>query len=109
MSTKIKIRGGTARESEPSLCLSCRFAKTVQGPRANDAIVECRQLEARVPFKVTSCSEYVNHQHPSLWHMEDIAWVLRTDARRKQIGFVRSKDLKHADRHVLNHVFDDDE
>ena len=41
--------------------------------------------------------------------MEDIAWVLRTDARRKQIGFVRSKDLKHADRHVLNHVFDDDE
>ena len=105
MTAKFKIRGGTARESDPSLCLSCRFAKVVQGARANDQIVECRQLEARVTFKVTSCSEFVNHQHPSLWHMEDIAWILRTDARRRQIGFVRSKDLKVHERHVLS---DDD-
>lgn len=99
---KIKVRGGTARESDPSLCLSCRFAKVVQGQRSRDEIVECGQLEVRVTFKVTSCSEYVNHQHPSLWHMEDIAWILRTDAKRGQIGFVRSKDLKLADRHVLD-------
>jgi hypothetical protein len=38
--------------------------------------------------------------------MEDIAWVLRTDARRRQIGFVRAKDLKVVDRHIL---IDDDE
>ena len=44
---KIKIRGGTARESDPSLCLLCRFSKVVQGQRANDQIVECRQLEAQ--------------------------------------------------------------
>jgi len=103
---KIKIRGGTARESDPSLCLSCRFAKVVQGQRANDQIVECGQLQDRVTFQVTSCSEYVNHQHPSLWHMEDIAWILRTDARRRQIGFVRAKDLKVVNRHIL---IDDDE
>jgi len=102
VTAKFKIRGGTARESDPSLCLSCRFAKVVQGARANDQIVECRQLEARVTFKVTSCSEFVNHQHPSLWHMEDIAWILRTDARRRQIGFVRAKDLKFPDRHLLD-------
>ncbi len=99
---KVKIRGGTARESEPSLCLSCRFSRVVQGVSSRDQIVECRQLEARVTFQVTSCSEYVNHQHPSLWHMEDIAWILRTDVRRRTIGFVRSKDLKFPDRHMLD-------
>ena len=99
---KIKIRGGTAQESEPSLCLSCRFSKVVQGVSSRDQIVECRQLEARVTFKVTSCSEYVNRQHPLLWHMQDIAWVLRTDVRRHQIGFVRAKNLKFPDRHVLD-------
>ena len=76
------------------------------GQRANDQIVECGQLDARVTFKVTSCSQYVHHQHPSLWHMEDIAWVLRTDARRRQIGFVRAKDLKITERHFLS---DDEE
>ena len=98
---KITIRGGTTREGDPSLCLSCRFAKVVEGPRQSDRIVDCGQLRARVTFQVTSCSEYVHHGHPSLWHMEDIAWALRTDAKRRQIGFVRAKDLKTGDRHVL--------
>jgi hypothetical protein len=99
---KIKVRGGTAREGEPSLCLSCRFAKVARGPRSKDEIVQCGQLEAPVTFKVVSCTEYINHDHPSLWHLEDIAWVLRTDAKRRQIGFVRSKDLKVAERHMLD-------
>jgi hypothetical protein len=99
---RIKVQGGTARHDEPSLCQSCRFAKIAQGPRSRDQIVQCGQLEAPVTFKVVSCSEYIHHQHPSLWHMEDIAWVLRTDAKRRAIGFVRAKDLKLADRHVLD-------
>jgi len=102
---KIKIRGGTARESDPSLCLSCRFSKVVQGPSSRDQIIECSQFDTHVTFKATSCSEYVHHDHPSLWHMEDIAWVLRTDARRRRIGFVPARELKIADRHVL---LDDD-
>jgi hypothetical protein len=99
---KIRIKGGTASESEASLCLSCRFAKVVLGRRLDEQIVGCGQLRAQVTFKVTSCSEYVHRQHPSLWHMEDIAWVLRTDKRRNQIGFVRARDLKLSERHVLD-------
>jgi hypothetical protein len=34
--------------------------------------------------------------------MEDIAWVLRTDPKRKQIGFVRGKDLPFKDRALLD-------
>jgi hypothetical protein len=33
--------------------------------------------------------------------MESIAWVLRTDAHRRHIGFVRSRDLEPAERFVL--------
>ena len=95
---KIQIRGGTARHDEPPLCTTCRHAKIATGIRACDEIVECRELETRITFKVTTCSQYVSRQHPSLWHMEDIAWVLRTDARRNQIGFVQGRRLKLAER-----------
>jgi hypothetical protein len=33
--------------------------------------------------------------------MEDIAWVLRTDTKRNQVGFVRRKDVKVKERFVL--------
>jgi hypothetical protein len=33
--------------------------------------------------------------------MESIAWVLRTDASRRHIGFVRSRDLEPGERFVL--------
>jgi hypothetical protein len=99
---KIKIHGGTARQDDPSLCLSCRYASIVAGTSAQHQIIRCGKIEARVTFQVTACTEYLHRQHPSLWHMEDIAWVLRTDAKRKQIGFVRSKDLKVRERFVLD-------
>ena len=94
----IKIHGGTARHGDPSLCLTCRYGQVVHGTSTRDHLVECTKLETRVTFQVTSCTEYLNRQHPSLCHMEDIAWILRTDARRRQIGFVRGKDLKWRDR-----------
>ena len=37
--------------------------------------------------------------------MEDIAWILRSDSKRKTVGFVRARDLKPHLRHVLD---DDD-
>jgi hypothetical protein len=33
--------------------------------------------------------------------MESIAWVLRTDATRRHIGFVRSRDLAPGERFLL--------
>ena len=102
MSANIKIHGGTAREGEPALCLNCRHASIVQGVSARDQVIRCASLDSRMTFRVTSCTQYIHRDHPSLWHMEDIAWILRTDPKRKQIGFVRSKDLKRDERHVLD-------
>jgi hypothetical protein len=88
----IKIEGGTAEFGQPSLCLSCRSATVVRGASEAHQLVKCSHLEAQVTFTVTSCSQYVHKNHPSIWDMEEIAWVLKTDPKRKQIGFVRPGD-----------------
>ena len=39
-------------------------------------------------------------------YMEDIAWVLRSDLRRNEIGFVKASALTPADRYVLGDDWD---
>jgi len=101
---RIKIKGGTTSDSTTSLCLSCRSATLINGPRLTDQIITCSRLGDgdRITFVVTSCTGYSDKSLPSLYHMEDIAWILRSDPKRKQVGFVRSRDLKLEDRHVLD-------
>ena len=105
---RLKIRGGTVNHGDPSLCSTCRFATIVKGQRLRDDIVECRRLSdrARITFPVTSCSEYSDQRIPSLGDMEDIAWVLRSDPHRNQIGFVEARKLKPRDRYVLREDWD---
>jgi hypothetical protein len=99
---RLKIQGGTARYGEPSLCLTCRYATIIRGPGLRDRIVDCGRLmngPARIRFPVNFCTAYSDKRQPSLHEMEDIAWVLRTDARRTRIGFVHARDLKPRERH----------
>ena len=87
-----------------SLCESCRWSTVIRGPKIGDEIVECYQLSSvnrRVTFPVTSCSDYLNRNQPTVRQMEEIAWVLRSDPRRNQIGFVHSSKLSEDERHVL--------
>ncbi len=105
---RIKIRGGTVRHDATSLCTSCRHATLVKGSSLRDEIIECGLLSSGnslITFPVTSCSGYSDLRLPSLREMEDIAWVLRTDPKRKEIGFVQARKLKPKDRYVLR---DDD-
>lgn len=106
---RLKVQGGTARHGEPSLCLNCRHATVVRGTSLQDRIVDCGRLaggHSRVPFPVSSCSGYSDRRQPSLREMEEIAWVLRTDARKNNIGFVQARDLEPRDRHVLPDEWD---
>ncbi len=104
---RFKIQGGTTSDQNTTLCLSCRSATVIDGPRQSDQIITCSRLgdDDRIRFTVTSCTGYSDKTLPSLYHMEDIAWILRSDPKRKQMGFVRSRDLKFEDRHRLT---DDD-
>ena len=105
---RFKIRGGTVKEGGDSLCLTCRHATIVEGVSAHQRILECSELSnhsCRITFPVTSCTRFSDRNRPSLREMEEIAWILRTDARRTQVGFVHARQLKPGDRHMLS---DDD-
>lgn len=100
----INIRGGTADHGRRSLCESCRWATVIRGHRLGDEIVECNQLsyrDQRVTFPVASCSRYSNRGTPKLRDMEEIAWILRSDPHRNQVGFIRSSKLTDEERYVL--------
>jgi hypothetical protein len=100
---RVRIRGGTVDHGQPSLCSSCSFSVVIKGARLGDEIVVCNLYGLRQPirFPVTSCSGYVNRNHPSLWHMEEVAWVLRSKPGGKAVGFVEARKLKDDERHVL--------
>ena len=72
----------------------------------SDEIIACAQIpRARIQFKVVSCTDYSDRSRTSLRDMEDIAWVLRSDPHRRQVGFVHASKLDELERHVLE---DDD-
>ncbi len=105
---KIKIRGGTVQHGETSLCVTCPYATVIQGTILRHEVVDCGRLygdRGRITFPVTSCTGYADSRLPSIREMEEMAWVLRTDAKRNSIGFVQAKKLKPRDRYVLD---DDD-
>jgi hypothetical protein len=82
----------------------CRYATFIKGRSLRQEIVECSQLadgHGRITFPVTHCTKYLHRNHPSLYEMESIAWVLRTDPSRRSIGFVRSRHLEPGERFVL--------
>jgi hypothetical protein len=102
---RIKIRGGTATNGESSLCLTCRFATVVKGASLREEIVECGQLSYgrnRIAFPVTVCTEYSDRRQPSLRAMEEIAWVLRSDPKKNEVGFVRRTELTRCERFELD-------
>ena len=105
---RLKIRGGTVNHDEPSLCLTCRFATVVKGQRLREEIVECSRLSdhCRITFPVSFCTGYADRRHASIREMEEIAWVLRSDPRRNEIGFVEASKLKPKDRYVLPDEWD---
>jgi len=101
---RINVRGGTVDHGQRSLCESCRWSTVIRGPRVGDEVVECNQLSIfnrRVSFPVTSCSDYRGRTPPSLEDMQAMAWVLRSDPRRNQIGFVHASKLSDEERDVL--------
>lgn len=80
---RLKIRGGTVQHGESSLCVTCRHATIVKGQSLREEIVRCDRLSTGhdlVRFPVTFCSGYSDRRQPSLREMEDLAWILRTDA-----------------------------
>ena len=96
----IKVQGGTPNHHDSGdLCRTCRRATIVEGSSMGESLKYCAQTEERVTFDVKKCSGYRDSRLPTLYDMEDMAWVLKTDGVKKRIGFVPAKDLKDFERH----------
>jgi hypothetical protein len=101
---RVRIRGGTVDHGEPPLCWTCRHATIAKGRTLREEVAFCGRMpfsDRKIRFPVTSCTDYSDRRHPTLWHMEEIAWVLRSSPNRKTIGFVEARRLKDDERHVL--------
>jgi hypothetical protein len=103
MSTSLKIFGGTRSPSAPRLCDTCRSGIVTRGASESDEQVHCTMMEEPIRRKVVECSRYVNRTLPSLWDLQQIAWVLDIDSKRQRIGFVRAKEWerRHEDEELL--------
>ena len=80
------------------------WSTVIRGTKLGEEIVECGELSyrnRRVSFAVASCSRYASRTHASVREMEDIAWILRSDPHRNQVGFVRSARPADEERCVL--------
>ena len=102
---RVRIRGGTVNHGEPPLCATCRYSIIARGHRTlGEEVGFCGRMpfgDRRIRFPVTSCTEYSDLRQPTLWHMEQIGWVLRSDPKRNTIGFVEARKLEDDEKHVI--------
>jgi hypothetical protein len=107
----IKVYGGTSPETTETLCETCRHARIGRGRRMEEEIVFCTALlmqSVRIPFKVTSCSDYVDSREPAIHELLEKAWILRAGSKRRAAGFVRADDLTRDEiARLLMHSRDD--
>jgi hypothetical protein len=74
-----------------NLCLTCAFSQVIRGHHDHELIIRCQCTEALITFPVARCSEYKDQEYPLLGSMQMRAWLIRTDARKKFVGFTPPK------------------
>jgi hypothetical protein len=92
--TMIKVFHGTRSADAPRLCDSCSNGIVLRGPAESEEYVHCLEMQKPVRMMVTECNRYVDRNHPPLWAMKEIAWVLQSDSRRQKIGFISAKEWR---------------
>ena len=103
MSTRLKVLDGTRSSHAPRLCDTCHSGLVRRGAADSDEHVHCTIVEREVRTRVVDCNRYTDRTRPSLWDLQQIAWVLRTDSKRQKLGFVHAKDWErlHGDEEIL--------
>ena len=95
----IKVKGGTRSQAAPRLCDTCKHASFRRGPAESEEQLECSAFDRREPaFKVVECPKYHPFNHPFIYEMEEIAWILRTDKLGKAIGFQHPNEDERSHR-----------
>ena len=92
----LKVLHGTPKHDAESLCRTCRNAQIMKGARESEILIKCNELgnHVKVFDQVTECSLYDDKRNPSRWDMEQLAWVLVTNQRTREVGFISAKEVK---------------
>ena len=93
----LKIRGGTMPHGDETLCATCTHSSIIRGRTLDEEIINCnRTIHAtlRIPFKVTTCSDYTDGRLPSMYQLMENAWILRKGSKRRAAGFIHGRDMK---------------
>lgn len=103
MATGLKVLNGSRSAHAPRLCDTCTSGVIRRGAAESEEHVYCNHIHRGVQMRVVECNAYQNQNHPPLWAMKEIAWVLQTDSRREKIGFIKSTEWqrKHEDESVI--------
>jgi hypothetical protein len=93
MATAFKgVRGGTAF-GEP-LCRTCRQCFSIKGQSLSEEYLHCHAVNKQISFEAYECGFYDDKRQPSRYDMEQIAWILMSDAQTKKIGFLSQEELR---------------
>lgn len=108
MPTGLKVLHGSRSAHAPRLCDTCTYGVVRRGASESEEHVFCQKIERGVRMRVVECNVYQNRNHPPLWAMKEIAWVLHTDTRRERIGFLKSIEWqrKHEDESIIPGHYD---
>jgi hypothetical protein len=64
----------------------------MRGAAESEEIVYCSYMERTVAISVVECNRYSSKADPTLEDMQRIATLLRSDMKRLNIGFGKSKE-----------------
>lgn len=93
------VFGRHAAPAGTNLCQTCRNCVHISGHRESEEQNYCQALAKTTPieFQVVTCTRYLPTNHPSMYEMEQIAWVLRTDPKTgRKIGFTPPMKEDHS-------------
>src|SRR5688572_29568443 len=95
-----KIQQGT-RSDSTDLCRTCARCTIRQGARSSDEVRYCGVFETNLKYKVADCNGYYDANLPSLKSLYDTAWILNTDSRTRDIGFIPFNKWKQNERNQV--------
>jgi hypothetical protein len=99
----IKIEGGTAKHGE-SLCETCSYASRRE-EEDGSRVVHCSYFCRFIYKKVLRCNRYRHANHPELYELKQIAWILTPG--KPNIGFKRYGDLSSEEKAKISADLDE--
>ena len=86
-------RGMATGNSTVDLCQMCAHARIASGHSFSERMVHC-QAFGHVPFRVADCNGFYPSNAPTIYDMEQVAWMLVTKKAGREVGFVSAKEYQ---------------